>query len=181
MGSAEPNIEDTLTKEKVIVNDIIGKPKDAFVRYGIVQFETNGEVKVPLGDYKDDEDLKNHVNNLPLKEGKSLDKGIKTAGEEFEKNGRPKARKVMVVFIDGNDDSTEDQLRDVSEPLKKKGIKIIPVVLGENVDEEKIKPVLPNKKPKKGKDPKKLGEEIAEEILKGRSFKYLETCFIRMN
>ena len=169
MGSAEPNIEETLAKEKLIVNDIIGKPNNAFVKYGVVQFEMDGSVKVPLGDYKDENELNDRVNKLPLKEGKALDEGIKSAGEEFEKNGRPKARKVMVVFIDGNDDSTEDKLKKVAEPLKKKNIKIIPVILGENVDEEKLKPLLPKrKKPKKGKDPKKLGEEVAEEVLKGK-------------
>jgi hypothetical protein len=76
----------------------------------------------------------------------------------------------MVVFIDGNDNSTKDALKKVAEPLKKKNIKIIPVVLGENVDEEKLKPLLANKKkPKKGKDPKKVADEVAEEILNGTS------------
>ncbi len=169
MGSAEPNSVETFAKEKIIVNDIIEKPKDAFVKYGVVQFVKDGSVKVPLGDYKDENELKNHVNKLPLKEGKALDEGIKSAGEEFERNGRPKARRVMVVFIDGNDDSTEDTLKKVAEPLKKNNIKIIPVVLGENVDGANLKSLLPNKKkPKKGKDPKKLGEEVAEEVLKGK-------------
>ena len=170
MGSADPNGKNTLTKEKVIANDIIEEPKDAVAKYGVVQFEETGLVKVPLGDYEDEKELRENVKKLPFKEGKSLDEGIKTAGKEFEKNGRPKARKIMVVFIDGNDDSTKDKLKKAAEPLKKKKVKIIPVVLGENVDEEKIKPLLEKKKkPKKGKDPKKLVDEIAEETFNGKA------------
>ena len=169
MGSADPNAEDTLAMEKMVVNDIIEKPKNAFVQYGVVEFDKPGSVKVPLGDYEDEKDLKEQVNKLPLKESKDLDQGIKTAGEELEKKGRPKARKIIVVFIDGNDDSTMEELKKVAEPLKKKNVKIIPVLLGDNVDEEKVKPLLPKKKkPKKGKDPEKLAEEIAEEALNGK-------------
>ena len=180
MGSAEPNSQESFDKEKLIVNDIIERPKDAFVKYGVVQFETDGSVKVPLGDYKDEDELKDDVRKLPLREGKGLDEGIKSAMEEFEKSGRPKSRRVMVVFIDGNDDTTKEKLEMVAEPLKKKYIKVIPVVLAENVDEEKLKPLLPKKKkPVKGEDPKKLGEEIAEEALRGKRLEILESFLIR--
>ena len=169
MGSAEPNSEKMWMKEKFIVKDIVEKPTNDFVKYGVVQFDKSGSVKIPLGEYTDENELKGQVDKLPLKNGKALDEGIKSAGEEFDKNGRPKARKIMVVFIDGNDDSTKDQLDKVAKPLKKKNVKIIPVVLGENVDEEKLKPLLPKeKKPKKGKDPRKLAEEVAEEVFKGK-------------
>lgn len=173
MGSADPNGKETLTKEKIIVNDMIEKPKDAFVKYGVVQFDKTGSVKVPLGDYEDEKELSEKVKKMSVKEGKALDEGIKSAGEEFEKNGRPKSRKVMVVFIDGNDDSSKEKLKKVAEPLKKKNVKIIPVVLGENVEEEKVEPLLAKKKkPKKGKDPKKLAGEVAEEAFNGISQRF---------
>ena len=170
MGSSDPNGTTTLTKEKIVVNDMIDKPKDGFVKYGVVELDKNGTVKLPLGDYADEKEVAENVKKLPFKERKSLDEGIKSAGKEFDKNGRPKARKIMVVFIDGNDDSTKDQLDKVAKPLEKKNVKIIPVVLGENVDEEKLKPLLPKKKkPKKETDPEKLAEEVAEEVFNGRN------------
>ena len=173
MGSSDPDGKATLTKEKILVNDMIEKPKDAFVKYGVVELDKNGTVRVPLGEYQDDKELKENVKKLPFKERKSLDEGIKSAGKEFDKNGRPKARKIMIVFIDGNDDSTKDQLEKVSKPLKKKNVKIIPVVMGENVDEDKLKPLLgKKKKPKRGKDPGKLAEEVAEETFNGKN------CFL---
>ena len=174
MGSAEPNSQESFDKEKLVVKDLIEKPKDAFVKYGVVQFEKVGLIKVPLGDYKNENDLKDRVSKLPLKEGKGLDEGIKSASKEFEKSGRPKSRKVMIVFIDGNDDTPKEKLEMLAEPLKKKNVKVIPVVLGENVDEEKLEPLLPKKKkPMKGKDPKKLGDKVAEEALKGKRSKIL--------
>ena len=173
MGSSDPDGKATLTKEKILVNDMIEEPRDAFVKYGVVELDKNGTVKVPLGGYEDEENLKKNVKKLPFKERKSLHEGIKSAEKEFDKNGRPKARKIMIVFIDGNDDSTKDQLEKVSKPLKKKNVKIIPVVMGENVDEDKLKPLLgKKKKPKKGKDPGKLAEEVAEETFNGKD------CFL---
>ena len=173
MGSADTNGRDTLSKEKLIVNDMIEEPNYAFVKYGVVEMDKAGSVKVPLGAYEDEKELKENVKKLPFKERKSLDEGIKSAGKEFEKNGRPKARKIMVVFVDGNDDSTKNALKKVAEPLKKKKVKIIPVVLGENVDEEKLKPLLANnKKPKKGKDPKELAQKAAEESFNGKIYYY---------
>ena len=169
MGATDPKAKETFNKEKQIVNKMVDTPKDAFVKYGVVQFDKMGETKIPLGDYPNEKELKERVKKLPLKEGKSLDEGIKKAGEEFEKNGRPKARKILVVFMDGNDDSDKEKLKKVAEPLKKKNVKIIPVVLGENVMEEKVKPLLPKKKkPKKGKDPSNLSEQIAEDAFNGK-------------
>ena len=179
MGSANPNAMETFSKEKEIVNNMVETPKDAFAHYGIVQFGKTGETKIPLGDHGNKKTLKERVKKLPWKEGKSLDNGIKTAGKEFEDNGRPKARKVLVVFIDGNDDSTKDKLKKEAEPLKKKNIKIVPVILGENVDKEKVKPFLPKKKkPKKGKDPKRLSEQIAEETFNGENLPSLFRSFV---
>ena len=169
MGSSDPKAKENFDKEKDIVNKMIDKPKNALPKYGVIHFGDTGTVKVPLGDYEDEDELKDRVKKLPLKQGKSLDEGIKSAGEEFEKNGRPKARQVMVVFIDGNDDSTKDKFKKVAKPLKKKNVKIVPVLLEDLVDEEKIKPLLgKKKKPVKGKDPSKLVDDISEETLNGK-------------
>ena len=168
MGSANPKARDTFNEEKQIVINLIKTPKDTDAKYGIVQFDDEAETKIPLGSNDDEEKLKEYVKILSWKEeGKSLDEGIKKAAMEFEKNGRPTARKVLIVFVDGNDDSDKEDLAEVTRPLKTKNVEIISVVMGD-VDEEKINELTPkNKKPKKGKDPKELSELVAEEALNG--------------
>ena len=168
MGSANPKARDTFNEEKQIVINLIETPKDTITKYGIVQFGKEAETKIPLGGDDEEEKLKEHVKILLWKEeGKSLDKGIKEAAMEFEKNGRPTARKVLIVFVDGNDDSDKEDLAEVTRPLKNKNVEIIPVVMGD-VNEDKITELIPkNKKPKKGKDSKELSELIAEEALNG--------------
>lgn len=151
------------------MNDMIEKPKDAFVKYGVVETDPIGSIHVPLGVYEDEKKLKESVKKMPFKERRNLDEGIKNAGNEFKKNGRPEARKIMIVFIDGKDVSTVEELKKVTEPLKKKNVKIIPVVLEDNVDKDKLKPLLlDNKKAKKGKDPKKLADEVSQETFNGK-------------
>lgn len=169
MGSANPKARDTFKEEKQIVINLIKRPKDTSVKYGVVQFGEEGETKVPLGSYEDEEKLREYIMILPwTEEGKSLDEGIKVAGLELAKNGRSSARKVLVVFFDGNDDSDKEDLAAVARPLQNKNVQIIPVVIGD-VDEAKIKELIPeNKKPTKGKDPKELSELVAEETLKGK-------------
>ena len=173
MGSANPKARDTFNDEKQIVVNLIKTPKDSIAKYGIVQFGEDAETKVPLGSDDDEEKLIESVKILSWKEeGKSLDKGLEKAAMEFEENGRPTARKVLIVFVDGKDNSDKEDLAEKTRPLKNKNVKIIPVVLGDVVDDDKVNELIPrNKKPKKGKDPKKLSELVAEETLIGNSKK----------
>ena len=168
MGSANPKAKDTFDEEKEIVVNLIKMPKDTSAKYGIVQFGEEADTKIPLGSKDDEEKLTEYVKILPWKEeGKSLDKGIKRAAMEFEKNGRPGAQKVLIIFVDGNDENDEEDISEAARPLKNKNIEIIPVVMGD-IDEDKIKQLTPkNKKPKRGKDPKELTELVAEEALIG--------------
>ena len=173
MGSANPKARDTFNGEKQIVINLIKTPKDSIAKYGIVQFGEDAETKVPLGSDDDEEKLIESVKILSWKEeGKSLDKGLEKAAMEFEENGRPTARKVLIVFVDGKDNSDKEDLAEKTRSLKNKNVKIIPVVLGDVVDDDKVNELIPmNKKPKKGKDPKKLSELVAEETLIGNSKK----------
>ena len=170
MGASNPKAEETFDKEKEIANKMVDTPKDSFVKYGVVQFGQQSKTKLPLGDYTDEDDLKKRVRSLRWEEdGKSLDEGIKNAGEEFKKNGRPKAHRVLVVFMDGNDESDEEKLKKVSEPLKNTNVEII-VVAFRDVDKGKAKALIPKtKKPKKGKDPKELSEMVGEDAFDGKS------------
>lgn len=168
MGSANPKARNTFDEEKQIVINLIKTPKDASAKYGIVQFGEEAETNVPLGSKDDEENLREYVKILPWKEeGKSLEKGIKRAAMEFENNGRPGARKVLIIFVDGNDENDKEDISEAAKPLKNKNVQIIPVVMGD-VDEDKVKELIPkNKKPKRGKDPKELTELIVEEALIG--------------
>ena len=186
MGSANPKARDTFDEEKQIVINLIKTPKDTLAKYGIVQFGKEAETKIPLGSKDDEEKLKEYVKIMPWKEeGKSLDKGIKKAAMEFEKNGRPGARKVLIVFVDGNDENNKEDIHEAARPLKDENVEIIPVVMGD-VDEDKIKDLIPkNKKPKRGKNPKELTELVAEEALIGNLkivsqlvFSKLGICFL---
>lgn len=174
MGSANPKARDTFNKEKQVVINFIQSPKDTFVQYGLVQFGKEAETRIPLGSIDDNEKLKQYVKILPWREeGTSLAEGIKKAAIEFEKNGRPKSRKVLIFFVDGNEDSDKESLTVAARPLKDRNVEIIPVVVGD-VDKDKIKELIPeNKKPKTGKDPKELGVVVAEEALNGN----LRDCY----
>jgi hypothetical protein len=175
MGSANPKARDTFDDEKQLVINLIKTPKDTIAKYGIVQFGEDAETRIPLGSDDDEEKLIDFVKILFWKEeGKSLHKGLKKAAMEFEENGRPTARKVLIVFVDGNDDSDKEDLAKVTRTLKTSNVEIIPVLLGDVVDKDKINELIPmNKKPKKGDDPKKLSELVAEEALTGNLKKYL--------
>lgn len=170
MGAASPKAKETFDKEKEIANKMVDIPKDSSVKYGVVQFGQESKTKVPLGDYTDEDELKKQVRSLQWEEeGTSLDEGIKNAGEEFEKNGRPKAHRVLVVFMDDNDENDEEQLKKVAEPLKNTNVEIIVVAL-RDVDENKAKALIPKtKKPKKGKDPKELSELVGEDAFDGKT------------
>jgi hypothetical protein len=56
----------------------------------------------------------------------------------FEKEGRPKARKILVVFSDGKLPTNVEDIKRFKKPLEKKNIKVISVTVGDNVEEDKF-------------------------------------------
>ena len=163
MGSRQPNAVDQFSLEQRIAMSMIDKPKTADTMYAVVQYGKTAVTRVHFKHSRTDEDTKEAIKSLRwYQEGTGLDDGIKMAGEVHELEGRVNVRKIVVVFSSGPIEPSEKKLINVLEPLKRNGVKIIPVVV-DDTDDSKLE-VITKKKPFR---PQEI-DRIEEETFKGK-------------
>ena len=103
--------------------------------------------------------------------GDTLKEALDMVPRVFDENGRPDAERVLVVFASDDDDTLRDDLIKIDVNLKKNGVRVIPVVIGEPTDDSKLTEIHPKKKKplsiKTGDDPKDGSDIISEIVFKG--------------
>ena len=135
LGSRQPNASELFTTEKRIAEIMINEPKTADTIYSIVQYGRKATIQVHFDSSRPDQDTLTVLKSLSwFEEGTGLQDGIKTAGEVHRREGRLNAKKVIVVFSSGPVAPSEKEMKEVVDPLEKKGVKVISVTLGDIVD-----------------------------------------------
>ena len=145
--------------------------------YGVIQHGNTADIKKSLKERMNNKDLQSFVGSLVMEEpGKALLDAIRQAKLSFEQHGRPKAKKVLVVFSDAAiNNYPVNTFQEPGDKIRKDGTKIIGVTvddLGDNLNDKMEG--LTGKKPLKidsvGDDnaPKKTGKKIAEQSVTGQ-------------
>ena len=118
--------------------------------------------------------IKQFVKAVPRSSGGSaLDKALKQAEVVFDSAGaRPRAQKVLVVITDKESGRSPDDVKAASEVLENKGVKVIPVAIGNEADRKELQNITSDKEnviavPPSEK-PEKLGQDIMTKVLKGK-------------
>lgn len=99
-------------------------------------------------------------------------KGLEEAKSVFLKSGsRPDAEKVLVLMVDRKSVNTPNELKKKAEELQGRDIKVIPVLVGSEVDPREGPALTPDKgdiiKARKNDKPQNVGQQIIEVALKG--------------
>lgn len=147
--------------------------------YGVIQYGNTAVVKKGLKERMDNKDLQSFVESLVMKEpGNALLEAIDQAKLSFEHHGRPKAKKVLVVFSDSTiDHEPLSTFQEPGEKLRQDGVKIIGVTVNDKQGyaDDNIEG-LAGKKPLKidednnDNTPKKIGKKIAQQTVTGKWF-----------
>ena len=66
-------------------------------------------------------------------------KAVKASWDMLSKEGRPDAKKVLVVVSDKKSESTDSEIQEEVKPLQENGVIVIPVALGDEADERQLK------------------------------------------
>lgn len=144
--------------------------------YEVIQHGQNAVVKKSLEERMNNKDLQSFVRSLVWEEpGRALLDSIRQAKLSFEQHGRPKAKKVLVVFSDAailNEPLSVFQ--EPGETLRTAGVRIIGVTVEDersNLDNKmegltgmkplKIDSIVPDN------SPEKTGKKIAEQVVTG--------------
>ena len=170
-GSTGRDAVPLFNDEKEIAKKLINDEKESDILYGTIVYGKDASVKSKFKDMPDKTDVKKSIGSLSWKDdGKKLDHALLETDKLFKDHGRPKARKILVVFVTGKADSTTDELKKAAKKLNDNDVKIITVGLGTEPDDKQLEAVTPKKniiKKKKPIKPSEVAQLIDELVKKG--------------
>lgn len=152
------------------IDSLLEKYDSSRIRYGLLVYGDDATVVVHLKNNTDADQIQEQLKTIaPSVGGSSLDKALETATEMFTEAGdRQDADRVLVIMTDKNSGLDEDVVVGATKPLEQMAVKIIPVVVGDDVKPKEFEIVASKGNiitTKKDKDPDDLSEEIMERVI----------------
>jgi hypothetical protein len=170
-GSTGEDAKPLFEKEKQAAKIMIDNEKDKDILYSTIVYGRDASLKSKFNDLPDKGKVKEFIDTLAwTDEGKKLDHALVETDKVFKEHGRPKARKITVVFVTGKADATTTELKKAAKKLNDNEVKIIVVKLGTDPDDARLEAITPKKnivKKKKTVKPKELADFIEEQVKKG--------------
>ena len=142
-GSNGKNADATFTREKALAKKMIEKfdISKTSTLVGAVVYDTNARLAWRLGDLMDARSTIYTIDRLRrLRNGNSILKALEIARNDLFsiKNGaRRGVPKTLIVFIDKTD-ARDQRLEDTAKQLKDKGVKVIVIAIGPEVDKKDV-------------------------------------------
>lgn len=153
--------------EKKIAKEIIDSQQDKNVKYSVIKYGQIAQVVLPFRDVSSTSMLKQFIDIMPWESpGLAVDDVIKKTVENFEKNGRSKARRVLVLFVSGRAETDERQSEELKNSLAEAGVNTVVIALNVN-NEENIKRIIPAEKPIVTSDPDADTKDVLPNVISG--------------
>ena len=171
LGASNPDGKQHLSNAKQLVEEIVQRNNTPVSRFAIVQYENTANVRSSLNEYTNIQTFIDSLNSLSWRGDTSdLQSGLEKVRKLFENEGRPEARKILVIFSDGKIPISVENIETSKKPLEEKRVKIISVTVGDNVDEDKLNALASKNETIQHKDENErddTADKIQQEILKG--------------
>lgn len=182
IGASNPGGTRHILNEKRLIEEIVQRNSTPTTRYAIIQYENTATIRRSLNDYTNTESFIDILDKLYWRgDATNLESGLAKVKMLFEKEGKPNARKILVVISDGKLPVDVEDIARLKKPLEEQEVKIISVTVGDNVDEDTFTELSSKNKTIRHDDERKskdTADKIDEEILKGLFVsKDFEGCF----
>ena len=167
-------------KMKEIMKEIVDKYGLGRVRYTVITFGRNSDVKIRFNDnFPSEEKLKTFLEAVPRSSGGAdLAQALERAKEVFSEDSRPEVKKILVVIIDKKSDSKVEDVRKAATHLDDNDVTVIGVALHDEADLKELGNITTNNRnlivANSTASPTQLAEEIMSNALKGESFNLLQ-------
>lgn len=156
------------------LKNIVKKFNPEKLRYSVITF---GDEATPEVSFTEDpQDLKKLVKALDKLPQSSGDPDFKKLLDEAKKvfdddSGRAKSNRVLVVITDSKSPATLSEINDAVKPLKKDGITVVAVRIGEEADSRQLEKMTGDKTNvlnlTKERDPEEIGNEVMKAVKEG--------------
>ena len=180
-GATGKDAKPLFKNEKDAAKVMIDNEKKRDILYGTIVYGKDASVKSKFKDMPDKTDVKKFIDGLSWKDdGKKLDHALLETDKLFKDHGRPKARKILVVFVTDKADSTTEELKKAAKKLNDNDVKIIAVKLGTDPDDKQLETITPKKNIVKKKKPFKPSElaKLIDELVKKGIYLYVNTVLL---
>ena len=140
------------------------------IRYGVLVYGDDANVVVHLKNHTDAAQIQEQLTTiLSSLGGTALDKALEAAAVMFAQAGdREDADRVLVIMTDESSALDGDVVVGATKPLEQMAVKIIPVLVGDDVQPKEFVKVTSKDNiitTKKDEDPENLSEEIMERVI----------------
>ena len=164
LGWREVKAPHDLEKAKQFIVSSVPSPSTANIKYAAIVYENKPTLTIDFQEFLNAEDF---VKSLGTFEGTESGKQPELI---FKEKGRPNARKLLYLLVNGSSLPSDDVVAQWNETFMKNDIVFVPVVFGSVSEGTKYKPFTPagtvvTVEP--GDDPKEKGIQTSEGIAKG--------------
>ncbi|KAK3733125.1 hypothetical protein QZH41_003235 [Actinostola sp. cb2023] len=173
MTASSADSDKNFAQIKSVINSIIRTYTMEWVHYGVIVYGPEARARVGLSAFfPTDKVLRSLINSLPKPSGTpAIDKALKEAEKMFDAaSSRPKARNVLVLFIDKKSSNSPGDIIRAARPLEEDRVKVIPVAIGNEVDMDELEYVTPEKgnvmTGRNDEDPGQFGKRIMHKVFK---------------
>ena len=147
IGSSGVDARQVFSQQKELMKSIIDKAKHMNAAFGVVQYGRTGRKSISINPKSTKQELWQTIDNLqPMSAGARPDEGLKKAIDMFNDEGRPNARRVII--LSGNDrmSTSNSELRAIAQSLTGENIELFVTGYGSRVDQQQVNVIVTNKK-----------------------------------
>ena len=145
IGSAGRDALNVFSQQKELIKSVIDKARHLNAAFGVVQYDYSGRRSIGINPESSTQVLWEAVDDLqPVGPGTRPARGLVTAINMFKNEGRPNARRV--IMLSGNDrmQASNSELSRISQSLSRENIEMFLVGYGSRVDERQVKVIVSN-------------------------------------
>lgn len=170
ISAASKDTDETFQLMTSATDSLLQKYDSSNIRYGVLVYGDDATVVVHLKNQTDAAQIQENLTTIlaPVG-GTALDKALEAAAVMFAEAGdREDADRVLVIMTDESSGLDEDVVVGATKPLEQMAVKIIPVVVGDDVTPKEFVTVTSKGNiitTKKDKDPEQLSVEIMERVI----------------
>lgn len=181
--------QENFRQMKDIIKTMIDRYGTSRIQYAVITFGNIPTTRISFNDVAslDDKALKALIDSVQKSSGALLEKALEQAKLLFETQGRPDAKRILVVITDKKSSSSLNDFERQAKSLEDGDIKVIPIALGKESDVPELAKTTPNKENlidvDEGDDPEITCEVILRKALKGNPcymLTFLEDVFPKM-
>ena len=170
ISATSKDTDETFQLMTSAIDSLLQKYDSSNIRYGVLVYGDDATVVVHLKNKTDAAQIQENLTTIlaPVG-GTALDKALEAAAVMFaEASDREDADRVLVIMTDESSGLDEDVVVGATKPLEQMAVKIIPVVVGDDVTPKEFVTVTSKGNiitTKKDKDPEQLSVEIMERVI----------------